>query len=94
LQPRYDPRPVAERIWREAGYRPAFPRDLVQPMMETFDAAVVLVPKLSITSLNAWLTERRLAPVGRHADRALRGCLLARRGHAFIRMSSKRNETS
>jgi hypothetical protein len=54
-------------------------------MMETFDAAVVLVPKLSISSLNVWLAERGLAaPAGRHADRALRGCLLARKGHGFI----------
>ena len=81
---RFDPRPVAERIWREIGYRPAFPRDIVQPIMETFDVAVILLPKLSIASLNAWLCERGRAPLGRHANRELRGCLLARKGRGFI----------
>src|ERR1700674_4804975 len=52
--------------------------------METFDTAVILLPKLSIASLNAWLREHGRAPVGRYADRALRGCLLARKGRAFI----------
>lgn len=80
----FNPRPVVKRIWREIGYRPTFPRDLVQPVMETFDAAVVLVPKLSIISLNAWLRERGQVPIGLHADRALRGCLLARKGHGLI----------
>lgn len=28
LQLQYDPRPVVERIWRDIGYRPTFPRDL------------------------------------------------------------------
>jgi IrrE N-terminal-like domain len=81
---RFDPRPVAERIWREVGYRPAFPRDIVQPIMDTFDVAVILLPQLSIASLNAWLWERGRAPLGRHANRALRGCLLARKGRALI----------
>jgi IrrE N-terminal-like domain len=84
VHPRFDPRPVAERIWREVGYRPTFPRDIIQPAMETFDTAVILLPKLSIASLNAWLRERGRAPIGRHPDRALRGCLLARKGCGFI----------
>jgi hypothetical protein len=81
---RFDPRPVAERIWREVGYQPAFPRDIVQPIMETFDVAVILLPKLSIASLNAWLWGRGRAPLSQHPDRALRGCLLARKGRGFI----------
>jgi hypothetical protein len=81
---RYDPRPVAERIWREVGYRPVFPRDIVQPIMETFDAAVIFLHTLSIASFNAWLRERGLRPLGGHANRALRGCLLARKGRGLI----------
>jgi hypothetical protein len=81
---RFDPRPVADQIWREVGYRPGFPRDIVQPMMETFDVAVILLPTLSIASVSAWLWERGRAPLGGHADRALRGCLLARKGRGLI----------
>lgn len=80
----FDPRPVAERIWREIGYKPAFPRDLIQPLMETFDAVVVVLPKLSIAALDAWLRERGRASPVRHADRALRGCLLASKGRCVI----------
>ena len=81
---RYDPQPVAERIWCEVGYRPGFPRDLLQPLMEAFEVAVIFVPTLSIASMNAWLVENRRAPVGSQKERALKGCLLARKGRAFI----------
>jgi hypothetical protein len=52
--------------------------------METFDVAVILLPQLSIALLNTCLCERGRAPLGRHANRALRGCLLARKGRGFI----------
>lgn len=52
--------------------------------METFEAAVVLVPKLSMLSINAWLLANRREPIIGERERAVRGCLLARRGHAFI----------
>lgn len=81
---KFDPRPIAERIWREVGYKPTHPRDLIRPMMETFDVAVILVPKLSISSVNQWLAERGRQPLRNHKQRALRACLLARRGSGLI----------
>jgi IrrE N-terminal-like domain len=84
LRPRFDPRPVAERIWREVGYRPPHPRDLIRPMMETFDIAVILIPKLSIEAVNQWLTGHGRQPLRNHRDRGLRACLLARRGFGLI----------
>jgi hypothetical protein len=84
LRPRFDPRPVAERVWREVGYRPSHPRDLIRPMMETFDIAVVLIPKLSIDAVNRWLIGHGRKPLRNHKDRSLRACLLARRGFGLI----------
>jgi hypothetical protein len=84
LLTRFDPRPVAERIWREVGYTPLHPRDLIQAMMEAFDVAVILIPRLSIHSVNQWLTERSRQPLRNYRDRTLRACLLARRGSGLI----------
>ncbi len=84
MRPRFDPRRVAERIWREVGYRPPYPRDLIRPMMETFDVAVILIPTLSVDAVNRWLTGHGRQPLCNHKDRALRACLLARRGFGLI----------
>jgi hypothetical protein len=84
LRSRFDPRPVAERIWREVGYRAPIPRDLIKPMMETFDVAVILIPKLSIDSVNRWLVGHGRQPLRNYTDRSLRACLLARRGVGLI----------
>lgn len=86
MSPRFDPAPMAERIWREIGHHPNFPRDLVQPIMATFDLAVVLIPRLSVMAIMQWLADHGRAPVRIPADRPLSGCLLAQRGHglAFI----------
>ena len=71
----FDPRSMAERIWREIGYRPDFPRDVVRPVMETFDLAVILIPMLSVAAVARWLVDRGCAPILIHADRPLSGCL-------------------
>ncbi len=88
----FDPEPLAERIWREVGYRPKSPRDLVPPLMETFDIAVVIVPRLSIGSVNAWLSKRGRPSNIRHRDRELRGCLLARRSHGLVFIDGSMSE--
>jgi hypothetical protein len=84
LRRRFDPRPVAERIWREVGYKPPHPRDVIQPMMETFDAAVILIPNLSVDAVNRWLAGRGRQLLINHRDRRLRACLLGRRGFGLI----------
>ena len=68
MRPRSDPRPVAERIWREVGYRPPHPRDLIRPMMEAFYVAVILIPKLSVDAVNRWLTRHGRQPLRNHMD--------------------------
>jgi hypothetical protein len=53
-------------------------------MMETFDAAVILIPKLSIDAINRWLIGHGRQPLQNRMDRGLRACLLARRGCGLI----------
>lgn len=84
MRPRFDPRPVAERIWCEVGYKPPHPRDLIRPMMETFDVAIILIPMLSVDAVNRWLVGHGRQPLRNHRDRGLRACLLARRGFGLI----------
>jgi hypothetical protein len=52
--------------------------------METFDVAVVLIPKLSIDAINRWLIGHGRQPLRNHKERSLRACLLARRGFGLI----------
>lgn len=53
-------------------------------MMEAFDAAIILIPRLSIEAVNRWLAGHGRQPLRKHRDRSLRACLLARRGVGLI----------
>jgi hypothetical protein len=52
--------------------------------METFEAAVVVLPKLTVTEINNWLAGHGRSQMGNYRDRALCGCLLARKGFGLI----------
>jgi hypothetical protein len=81
---KFDPRPIARRIWSQVGYEPIFPRDLTRPILEAFDLAIVLLPTLSIPKVNYWLSERGRATIGGKGDRPLRACLLGRKGKGLM----------
>jgi hypothetical protein len=52
--------------------------------METFDLAVVHIPRLSIGAIADWLTSHGRSPIRFTADRILSGCLLAQRGYGIV----------
>jgi len=83
---RFDPRPLAAKIWADVGYHPEIPRDLLQPIMETYDLFVVHIPQLSIVRIGEWLEQHGRPPLSSRPNRRLAGCLIARRGTgiAFI----------
>lgn len=80
----FDPQPHVERIWKQVGYEPPFPRDLLLPAMEAFPITVIVLPHLKLSTINQWLRARSCAGSGEHADRHLSGCLVARKGHGLI----------
>jgi hypothetical protein len=46
--------------------------------------AVVFLPKLSVAATADWLAKKHAGCISSTPDRALRGCLVAQRGHGFI----------
>lgn len=80
----FDPRPEAAEFWRRVGEAEPFPRQLRRPVTRTLPVAVVHLPRLTISSAQAWLSDRGVGDALPVPDRALRGCLVAHRGHGFI----------
>ena len=80
----FDPRPEAAEFWRRVGEAEPFPRELRRPVTNTLPVAVVHLPRLTISDASAWLSERGVEGTLTAADRPLRGCLVAHRGHGFI----------
>jgi hypothetical protein len=81
---RFDPRPIAARFWERAGAVEPFPRRLSPTIAAVLPVAVVLLPTLTVGQMAEWLARRGAGCLQSSADRRLRGCLVAQRGHAFI----------
>ncbi|HET8628273.1 MAG TPA: ImmA/IrrE family metallo-endopeptidase [Thermomicrobiales bacterium] len=75
---------AADAFWRAAGEVEPFPRDLRRAIAFALPLGVVSLPRLRLRGVDDWLRgegiDCRLAP----ADRALRACLVARRGQGLI----------
>ena len=75
---------LAAAFWSDADGPPGFPRD-PEPLIElALPVSVQDVPALSADGLRAWAARRGFPPVETGPERALRGCLLAHRGQAFL----------
>lgn len=75
---------LAAAFWEAAGGPEPFPRDLRAPIARALPLAVVLLPRLRVTGLDAWLRARGIACGTDLADRPLRACLVARAGHGLV----------
>lgn len=80
----FDPRPEAAEFWHRVGDAEPFPRELRRAITNTLPVAVVHLPRLTISQVGAWLSERGVESALAVPDRPLRGCLVAHRGHGFI----------
>ncbi len=75
---------TAERFWTEVGALEPFPRNLRQPIARGLPLAVVLLPMMSVGSIEQWLRRQEvLCHVGTN-DRKLRACLVANCGQGLI----------
>ena len=81
---RFDPRPVAAQFWRLAGTDESFPRNLQSAVSLALPLTIVYLPALSPSAVERWLSHRGLSWTIRADNRALRGCLVAQRGHGFL----------
>lgn len=75
---------VAAAFWADVGRPEPFPRNLRRPIADTLPLTLVLLPKLRVVGVDAWL-QRNSIPCGINVpDRPLRACLVARYGHGFV----------
>ena len=81
---RFDPRPVAAQFWHLAGMDESFPRNLQSAVSLALPLTIVYLPALSPSAIEQWLSRRGLSWALRADNRALRGCLVAHRGHGFL----------
>ena len=78
---------VAELVrafWTEAGLSESFPRELRRPIARALPVSLILLPRLSLDSVRAWLRENGVVYPCDERDRPLRACLVAFRGHGLI----------
>ena len=75
---------AAARFWDDAGEQEPFPRALHRPIAMALPLAVVLLPRLRVAAIDAWLGEQGV-PCGISAtDRPLQACLVARSGQGLL----------
>lgn len=78
---------VAELVrtfWTEAGSLESFPRTLRRPSACALPVSIVLLPRLRLDSVRAWLRANGVVCPCDERDRPLRACLVACRGHGLI----------
>lgn len=75
---------LAESFWERAGEREPFPRALRRAVARALPLTVVALPRLRLAGIEAWLARQGVSCAIDAADRPLRACLVARRGHGLI----------
>jgi hypothetical protein len=71
-------------FWVEAGSVESFPRELRRPIARALPVSIVLLPRLRLDSVRAWLRENGIVCPCDERDRPLRACLVACHGHGLI----------
>src|ERR1700722_20152555 len=78
---------VAELVrafWTEAGAVESFPRELRRPIARALPVSIILLPRLRLDSVGAWLRENGVMCPCDERDRSLQACVVACRGHGLI----------
>src|SRR5690606_13090531 len=75
---------AAESFWESAGGRPEAPADLFRAVALVLPLDVVLLARLSLTRVEAWLAERGVPYGFGEGDRRLYGLLVVYRGAGFV----------
>jgi hypothetical protein len=75
---------LVQTFWNDVGSVEAFPRELRRPIARALPVSVVLLPGLRLDGVRAWLRDKGVLCPCAEADRPLRACLAAFRGHGLI----------
>ncbi|MFQ5741082.1 MAG: ImmA/IrrE family metallo-endopeptidase [Acidobacteriota bacterium] len=74
----------ANDFWEWVGRPEPFPRTLESSIAWALPLAVVKLPQLTLFELRGWLERRGIPSTFQSSDRALRGCLVARKGRGLV----------
>lgn len=77
-------RAMAEAFWRRAGEVEPFPRTMQAAIMRALPVAIVLLPRLHLSSVERWLRQRHVPFRFPCKNRRLHGCVVAYRGLGVI----------
>lgn len=75
---------LVDEFWARCGEVEPFPRTLERPLALALPLALVKVPDLQLSRIEAWLNRRRVPFSFRCSNRAVRGCLVAYAGQGVI----------
>jgi hypothetical protein len=75
---------LVRAFWADAGAVEPFPRTLRWAVARALPAAIVLLPRLRLDGVRAWMRENGVACPCEERDRPLRACLAACRGFGLI----------
>lgn len=75
---------TAERFWEDAGEQETYPRALRGPIARALPLAVISLPRLRVSCIDAWLERMGISCAMGTRDRALRACLVARFGQGLL----------
>ncbi|HVA92674.1 MAG TPA: hypothetical protein VNL71_22870 [Chloroflexota bacterium] len=75
---------LAESFWENAGGAEPVPRDLRRAIANALPVTVVLLPRLRVVGIDAWLHEQAIHCQLGLRDRPLRACLVARYGQGIV----------
>ncbi|MBX6721639.1 MAG: ImmA/IrrE family metallo-endopeptidase [Dactylosporangium sp.] len=75
---------LADVFWSMAGGPEEPARDLRGPIANALPVTVVMLPRLRVTTVDAWLQHHGIYCTVDVQDRPLRACLVARNGHGVV----------
>jgi hypothetical protein len=75
---------AAACFWAEAGGEEPFPRDLRRPIARALPLALVLLPRLRVSAVDAWLRRQGVTCDVGVRERWLRACLVARSRQGIV----------
>jgi hypothetical protein len=80
---------LAEEFWNAAGTAEPFPRALESSVIWALPAAIVKLPRLSVSTAQKWLAERNMPLHLDSSDRYLHACLMAYGGKGVILLDGR-----
>jgi hypothetical protein len=80
---------LAKVFWQYAGDEEPFPRSLRESILRAMPITVEPIPRLTVAKAQQWLRRNGIDHGFAGSNRPLRGCLLARGGHAVLFLDSQ-----